>query len=85
MQETIRKIKHLKEEKNAFIIAHKYQAVEVQEIADYRGDSPLHMARDAETPSWSFCGGFMAETAAILNRESAYFCRSMMQDVPWRI
>ncbi len=73
MQETIRKIKQLKEEKNALIIAHNYQAVEVQEIADYRGDSLqlAYMARDAENPIVVFCGvRFMAETAAILNRES---------------
>lgn len=73
MQETIRKIKQLKKEKNALIIAHNYQAVEVQEIADYRGDSLqlAYMARDAKSPIVVFCGvRFMAETAAILNRDS---------------
>ena len=63
-------IKSLKRERNAIILAHNYQPGEVQDIADFTGDS-LELARKAATVSEDvvvFCGvHFMAETAAILN------------------
>jgi len=64
------KIESLRKARNAVILAHNYQTGEVQDIADFTGDS-LELARkatDINSDVIVFCGvHFMAETAAILN------------------
>jgi quinolinate synthase len=70
MTDIVREIQSLKQKTNATILAHYYQDGEIQDLADFTGDS-LKLARAAtqvDTDTIVFCGvHFMAETAKILN------------------
>jgi len=75
------KIAELKKEKNAIILAHNYQRPEIQDIADYVGDS-IELSRkamdekEAEVIVFSAVD-FMAESAAILNPEKKVLLPSL--------
>lgn len=81
--EMIEKIKKLKEEKNAVILAHYYVAPEVQEIADYIGDS-FYLSKIAvglKEQTIVFCGvSFMGESAKILNPEKTVLMPDLTAD-----
>ncbi len=76
-----RRILELKEEKKGVLLVHNYQIPEIQEIADYLGDS-LQLCRQAQRVKDAelivFCGvDFMAETAAILNPDKKVIIPSL--------
>ncbi len=85
MNEAIRKIQDLKKEKNAVIMAHYYVPDEVQEIADYTGDSYYlsDMAAKTDADIIVLCGvSFMGESAKILNAEKKVLMPAPDADCP---
>lgn len=79
----VEKIKQLKQEKNAVILAHYYVEPEVQDIADYVGDSYYlsKVAVDLKEQIIVFCGvSFMGESAKILNPDKKVLMPDMSAD-----
>jgi len=80
-EEIIKNIEHLKKEKNAIILAHYYQDADIQDIADFVGDS-LALAQWAAKTTADIivlCGvHFMGETAKILSPDKRVFIPDMM-------
>lgn len=85
MEAKIRKIQELKKEKNAVIMAHYYVPDEVQDIADYVGDSYYlsEMATKVDAEIIVLCGvSFMGESAKILNTEKKVLLPAADADCP---
>lgn len=81
----IKEIEVLKKEKNALILAHYYQRAEIQDIADYVGDSYYlsKIAKDSPNKLIVFCGvKFMAESAKILSPEKTILLPSLDAGCP---
>lgn len=78
-------IEQLKKEKNAVILAHYYAPSEVQEIADYVGDSfyLAKIAKQSKADVIVFCGVyFMGESAKILNPDKKVLMPDLTADCP---
>ncbi|MFA5117704.1 MAG: quinolinate synthase NadA [Candidatus Omnitrophota bacterium] len=84
-EDVVRRIKELKKKRKAVILAHNYQLPEVQDIADFRGDS-LELSRIAaktEAHVIVFCGvHFMAETASILSPDKMVIVPDLQAGCP---
>ena len=81
----VEEINALKKEKNAVILAHYYVRPEVQEIADYIGDSYYlsKVATELSEQTIVFCGvSFMGESAKILNPDKTVLMPDSLADCP---
>lgn len=79
------RIKQLKKEKNAVILAHYYVPDEVQKVADYVGDSFYlsKVAKETNADILVFCGvEFMGESAAVLNPKKKVLLPDETADCP---
>lgn len=84
-KDIINQILQLKKEKNAVIVAHYYAPAQVQEIADYVGDSfyLAKVAKDIKEDTIVFAGvKFMGESAKIINPEKTVLMPDITADCP---
>ncbi len=81
----LERIKQLKKEKNAIILAHNYQRADVQDAADFVGDS-FGLSQKAVSSGADvivFCGvDFMAESAAVLNPDKTVLMPELSAQCP---
>ncbi|MDI9438065.1 MAG: quinolinate synthase NadA [Euryarchaeota archaeon] len=86
MNQLQKEILKLKKQKNAIILAHNYQTAEIQEVADFLGDSLelcLKASQIEDVDMVVFCGvDFMAETAYILNPDKKILLPDISAECP---